>query len=109
MLKVGGIYKDKHSDNICFIIISISNESSYLICEGFYIQNTKDFSNKSIINRLKQMNQDNFKNKDFYFNCIYFEKKCIDGYLGQIDDELLEKLQDFYKNLYIENIIFNDW
>lgn len=87
MLKVGGIYKEKDLNNF-FIIISINHEH----VDVFDIYPIEDIVSNEIANTIVQ------NNLKYDQICIYtFDATSLqfiaDGYLGQIDEELLKEIQ----------------
>ena len=90
-METGGIYTDE--DGFVNIIVE-QNESNFYIC-NFYYQN---LTNNNICKYLNDL----FKTSNYIIKSHYFiQNKCsnaievyhIDGYFGQVEEELLRKLQ----------------
>lgn len=93
-LKLGGIYIEKNTEENeeidCLIIVQCSDYWIYTV--HFTFSNNQVLSNQ-LINKvfLKKLNQQKYLHiKQEIPSVLPF---FLDGYLGQIDDELLKKVQ----------------
>lgn len=93
-LKVGGIYKRKYSDlNYIYPYFILLNEQNLCID----IDTTLN-SNKEINSFLKMKVLANYIHKSDFFTSPKMDilMNVSDGYLGQVDEEILKRLEGFY-------------
>lgn len=93
MLKIGGIYREVESedtDNHYFIIVDIF-DSNYFVVD---IKEDLPFANNQMIQEIVSKEvKDNLVNILIFSWEILIAEKYVDGYLGQIRDTDLKKLQ----------------
>lgn len=89
MIKMGGIYNRIDVTNQYLIPIEISKKNDYIEC--LIIQCNKPFvTYKEIIEILKE----NVKHENISSTAtsIFIFEKTIDGYLGQVEEEMLNRI-----------------
>ena len=99
-LKIGGIYtveEFKYYLRAAIIIID-KNDDEYL----FYVIKISNYFNKNDIETIlnNQIKYLELRKKSFCIETEYFLIDKIDGYMGQINDDILFKLSDKFKSCY---------
>lgn len=97
-LKIGGIYtveEFKYYLRAAIIIID-KNDDEYL----FYVIKISNYFNKNDIENIlkNQIKYLELKKKNFYIGTEHFLSSKIDGYMGQVNDDMLLKLSDKFKS-----------
>ena len=92
-LKIGGIYTvDEFKYYLRAAIVIIDKNDEYL----FYVIKILDnFNKKDIENQIKYLK---FRKKNFCIGTEQFLSSKIDGYMGQVNDDMLFKLSDKCKS-----------
>lgn len=87
MLKEGGIYNDKYHNDICFIYLLNENDNYYVV--DISQMNSNQFSKKNIEEKLNSLN---LSSLTYWHSGMEYLSKNIDGYLGQINNNLYNLL-----------------
>lgn len=84
MLKVGGIYQERHYDTLYFVVIE--DADLHMFSYDLYIKS--DTMTRDVVCQVLHA-QDGFS--DFSYDTKRYIALRADGYLGQVDDILLKK------------------
>lgn len=85
MLKVGGIYQERHYDNLYFVVIE--DADLHMFSYDLYIKS--DTMTRDVVCQVLHA-QDGFS--DFSYDTKQYIALRADGYLGQVDDILLKQM-----------------
>ena len=96
-LKIGGIYtveEFKYYLRAAIVIIDKNDEYS------FYVLKISNYFNKNDIENIlkNQIKYLELKKKNFYIGTEHFLSSKIDGYMGQVNDDMLVKLSNKFKS-----------
>ena len=104
-LKIGGIYKIKYACHYFVIVDNIDLLYMYdIITKDFYLH-PKSFSNQFINLELEQQLSFIKHETAFWYEKPQVVENVVDGYLGQIDDEILKQL----KKILVSKSWYTDW
>lgn len=99
-LKIGGIYTVEEFKSYfrAAIILIDKNDDEYL----FYVIKISNYFNKNDIETIlnNQIKYLKLIKKKFYIGTEDFLLDKIDGYMGQVNDDMLLKLSDKFKSCY---------
>lgn len=85
MLKVGGIYQERHYDTLYFVVIEDADQ--HMFSYDLYIKS--DTMTRDVVCQVLHT-QDRFS--DFSYDTKRYIELRADGYLGQVDDILLKQM-----------------
>ena len=103
MIKVGGIYNRINVIDQYLIPIEISQKDDYIEC--LIIKCNQSFvTYKEIMEILKENIK--YKNISPSATSLLIFEKTIDGYLGQVDEEMLNRIKEITK---IDRSILSNW
>ena len=99
-LKIGGIYKIKYACHYFVIVDNIDLLYMYdIITKDFYLH-PKSFSNQFINLELEQQLSFIKHETAFWYEKPQVVENVVDGYLGQINEKNLDKLQTILKKIF---------
>lgn len=87
MLKVGGIYQERHYDTLYFVVIE--DADLHMFSYDLYIKS--DTMTRDVVCQVLHA-QDGFS--DFSYDTKQYIALRADGYLGQVDDILLKQMRN---------------
>lgn len=99
MLKIGGIYTEIEDEYIYVILEYNSSQQRYFICQ---LKDMNYNENKMIVKNLSLKNWRKIYESEKRFSYVHVDKQIIhediNGYLGQINESLLEELKSELHN-----------